>query len=129
MPRRLYLELYNRIDICLDTFPYNGHTTSLDAYYMGVPVVTLVGQTVVGRAGLSQMTNLGLTDLVTYTEDQYVQVAADLAASPARMAELRSTLRQKMQASPLMDGPRFARGMEAAFRQMWREWCACPPQE
>ena len=57
-PRLQYLELYHRIDVGLDTFPYNGHTTSLDSYWMGVPVVTLVGQTVVGRAGLSQLTNL-----------------------------------------------------------------------
>ncbi len=121
--RRTYLETYNRIDLCLDTFPYNGHTTSLDAYYMGVPVVTLVGDTVVGRAGLSQMTNLGLTDLVATDADAYVHLAADLAHDRPRLAELRRTLRDRLRASPLMDGPRFARGIEAAYRQMWRDWC------
>ena len=62
-PRRAYLETYQRIDLCLDTLPYNGHTTSLDAYWMGVPVVTRVGRTVAGRAGWSQLNNLELTEL------------------------------------------------------------------
>jgi protein O-GlcNAc transferase len=127
--RQAYLEVYNRIDLCLDTFPYNGHTTSLDAYYMGVPVVTLVGDTVVGRAGLSQLTNLKLTELVAYDADAYVRLAVDLAHDRPRLAGLRRTLRDRMRTSPLMDGPRFARGMEAAFRTMWRDWCAVPDSD
>jgi predicted O-linked N-acetylglucosamine transferase (SPINDLY family) len=123
-PRREYLELYHRIDIGLDTFPYNGHTTSLDSYWMGVPVVTLVGPTVVGRAGLSQLTNLELKELTAHTPRQYVQIAAALAGDLPKLADLRRTLRLRMQASPLMDAPRFARGIEAAYRQMWRRWCA-----
>ena len=122
-PRPQYLELYHRIDVGLDTFPYNGHTTSLDSFWMGVPVITLVGKTVVGRAGLSQLTNLGLTELIARTPEQYVQIAAELAGDLPRLAELRRTLRARMQASPLMDGPRFARNVEAAYRQMWRNWC------
>jgi protein O-GlcNAc transferase len=124
-PRLDYLALYHRIDIALDTFPYNGHTTSLDAYWMGVPVVTLVGQTVVGRAGLSQLTNLGLTELVAETHEQYVQVAAQLAGDLSGLSNLRATLRQRMQQSPLMDAPRFARNIESAYREMWRRWCDC----
>ncbi len=123
-PRLQYLELYRRIDIGLDSLPYNGHTTSLDSFWMGVPVVTLVGKTVVGRAGLSQSTNLGLPELIAQTPQQYVQIAADLANDLPRLAELRRTLRGRMQASPLMDAGRFARNMEAAYRQMWRNWCA-----
>jgi predicted O-linked N-acetylglucosamine transferase (SPINDLY family) len=122
-PRPQYLELYHRIDVGLDTFPYNGHTTSLDSFWMGVPVVTPVGQTVVGRAGLSQLTNLGLTELIAQTPQQYVRLAAALAGDLPRLAELRRTLRARMQASPLMDAPRFARNIEAAYRQMWRNWC------
>jgi predicted O-linked N-acetylglucosamine transferase (SPINDLY family) len=122
-PRLQYLELYHRMDVGLDTFPYNGHTTSLDSFWMGVPVVTLVGQTVVGRAGLSQLTNLGLPELIAQTPEQYVQIAADLTGNLPRLAELRRTLRARMQASPLMDAPRFARNVEAAYRQMWRNWC------
>jgi predicted O-linked N-acetylglucosamine transferase (SPINDLY family) len=122
-PRLQYLELYHRIDLGLDSFPYNGHTTSLDSFWMGVPVVTLVGQTVAGRAGLSQLTNLGLPELIAQTSQQYVQIAADLAGDLSGLAELRRTLRERMQASPLMDAPRFARNIEAAYRQMWRNWC------
>jgi predicted O-linked N-acetylglucosamine transferase (SPINDLY family) len=118
-----YLNIYHRIDIGLDTVPYNGHTTSLDSFWMGVPVITLVGQTAVGRAGLSQLTNLGLPELVARTPEQYVQIATDLAKDLPRLAELRRTLRPRMQASPLMDAPRFARNVEAAYRQMWRNWC------
>jgi predicted O-linked N-acetylglucosamine transferase (SPINDLY family) len=122
-PRRQYLELYHSIDVGLDTFPSNGHTTSLDSFWMGVPVITLVGQTVVGRAGLSQLTNLGLPELIARTPEQYVQIATDLARDLPRLAELRRTLRARMEASPLMDAPRFARNIEAAYRQMWRNWC------
>lgn len=118
-----YLQTYHRIDIGLDTLPYNGHTTSLDSFWMGVPVVTLVGQTVVGRAGLSQLVNLGLPELIAHTPQQYIQIAAELANDLPRLTELRATLRQRMQASPLMDAKRFARGMEDAYRTMWRNWC------
>ena len=78
-PRQQYLRYYHGIDIGLDTIPYNGHTTSLDSYWMGVPVVTLVGETVVGRAGLSQLTNLGLPELIASNPEQYVRIAAELA--------------------------------------------------
>ena len=123
-PHREYLELYHRIDIGLDTVPYNGHTTSLDSFWMGVPVVTLVGQTIVGRAGLSQLTNLNLPDLIASTPEQYVQIATDLAGDLPRLAQLRATLRERMAKSPLMDAPRFARDIETAYRKMWRAWCA-----
>ena len=122
-PRPQYLELYHRIDAGLDTFPSNGHTTSLDSFWMGVPVITLAGQTVVGRAGLSQLTNLGLTELIAETPEQYVQIATALAGDLPQLAELRRTLRARMQASPLMDAPRFAHNVETAYRQMWRNWC------
>jgi len=118
-----YLRLYQRIDVCLDTFPANGHTTSLDSLWMGVPVVSLIGQTAIGRGGLSQLTNLGLTDLVADTPDRFVQIAAELAGDLPRLSQLRAGLRERMQSSPLMDGKRFARNMEVAFRDMWRRWC------
>jgi predicted O-linked N-acetylglucosamine transferase (SPINDLY family) len=121
--RSEYRKTYHRIDIGLDSFPCNGHTTSLDSFWMGVPVVTLAGKTVFGRAGLSQLTNLGLPELIARTPQQYVQIAADLANDLPRLAELRRTLRAWMEASPLMDAPRFARNIEAAYRQMWRNWC------
>jgi predicted O-linked N-acetylglucosamine transferase (SPINDLY family) len=91
---------------------------------MGVPVVTLVGKTVVGRAGLSQLTNLGLPELIADTPYKYVEIATTLAADLPRLRDLRQTLRDRMQSSPLMDGPRFARGMESAYRAIWQRWCA-----
>ena len=123
-PRRQYLELYHGIDLMLDTVPYNGHTTSLDALWMGVPVVTMVGGTTVGRAGLSQLTNLGLPELVAATPEEFVRIAVELAGDLPRLECLRATLRDRMRGSPLMDAPRFARGIEAAYRTMWQRWCA-----
>jgi len=126
LPRSQYLQTYRRIDLGLDTFPYNGHTTSLDSFWMGVPVVTLVGQTVVGRAGLSQLSNLGLTELIAETPRQYVEIVAALSSDLIRLSNLRQTLRRRMLDSPLCDREQFARGIEAAFRQMWRAWCDSP---
>jgi predicted O-linked N-acetylglucosamine transferase (SPINDLY family) len=122
-PRREYLELYHSLDIALDTFPYNGHTTSLDALWMGVPVVSFAGKTPVSRAGLSQWTNLGLPEFVARSEADYVKIAEGLASNLPRLAQLRAALRARMQASPLMDAPRFARQIEQAYRTMWRAWC------
>ena len=118
LSRRDYLHVYHRIDVAVDSFPYNGHTTSLDALWMGVPVVTLVGKTPVARAGWSQLSNLGLTELAGHTPEQFVEIAAALASDLPRLSELRGTLRQRMERSPLMDAPRFAAGIEAAYRQM-----------
>jgi predicted O-linked N-acetylglucosamine transferase (SPINDLY family) len=122
-PRKEYLALYREIDIVLDTVPYNGHTTSLDALWMGVPVVSLVGETVVGRAGVSQLTNLELSDLVARDEQEFVRMAVRLASDVARLGRLRGELRGRMERSPLRDAERFARDMEAAYRWMWGEWC------
>ena len=76
------------------------------------------------RAGLSQLSNLRLPELVAHTEDDYVEIAAQWAGDLPRLAELRATLRARMQGSVLMDAPRFTRQIEAAYRQMWRAWCA-----
>jgi predicted O-linked N-acetylglucosamine transferase (SPINDLY family) len=119
-PPLQYLALYHRIDIGLDTFPYNGHTTSLDSYWMGVPVVTLSGRTVVGRAGVSQLTNLGMTELIANTPQEYVRIAGKLADDLDHLMQMRGSLRDRMAASPLMDATRFARSVETAYRQMWK---------
>ena len=125
-PRSEYLATYHRIDIGLDTVPYNGHTTSLDALWMGVPVVSRIGDTCVGRGGLSQLSQLELTEFATRTDQEFIDVAVRLAREPARLAALRRSLRGRMTASSLMDGPRFVRGLEAAYRQAWRAYCAGP---
>ncbi|MFI4889467.1 MAG: tetratricopeptide repeat protein [Steroidobacterales bacterium] len=122
-PRAEYLQTYHQIDVGLDTFPYNGHTTSLDALWMGVPVITLVGQTCVGRGGLSQLTQLGLPELAAGSEEAFFRAALDLGSDLPRLAALRQSLRARLQASPLMDGERFARQIEAAYREIWTDYC------
>ncbi len=124
LPHAEYLAMYRDIDIGLDALPYNGHSTSLDSFWMGVPVVTLVGKTVAGRAGFSQLMNLGLPELVARTPEEFVRITADLAGDVPRLAALRAGLRKRMRASPLMDAKGFARGIEAAYREMWKQWCA-----
>jgi predicted O-linked N-acetylglucosamine transferase (SPINDLY family) len=110
----------------LDTFPYNGHTTSLDSLWMGVPVFSLCGQTAVARAGLSLMTTLGLAEFVAETPAQFVHVATTLAQDPSRLAALRAGLRDRMTKSPLMDAGRFTHNVEHAYRTMWQHWCQRP---
>jgi len=122
--RRPYLRMFHRIDIHLDTFPFNSPTTGLDGMWMGVPLVSLAGQRAVGRGGLSILSNLGLSELVATDAQQYVKIAVELAGDLGRLSELRRTLRQRMLSSPLMDAKRFAANMESAYRQMWRDWCA-----
>jgi predicted O-linked N-acetylglucosamine transferase (SPINDLY family) len=117
-PRAAYLATYQRIDLCLDTLPYNGHTTSLDAYWMGVPVMTRVGDTVVGRAGWSQLNNLQLSELAAFDDAQFVNKSVALAADVDALSRLRSSLRERMRSSALMDGAAFAAAMEAAYRHM-----------
>ncbi len=122
LPVADYFRTYSRLDVALDPFPYGGGTTTCDALWMGVPVVSLVGQTAVGRGGLSILSNVGLQDLAATDTAQYVQTAVALARDRQRLRELRATLRTRMQASPLMDVPAFARGVEEAYRQMWRHY-------
>ncbi len=119
-----HLTCYGRVDIALDTFPYHGTTTTCEALWMGVPVVSLAGNTHCSRVGVSLLTHVGLPELIATSEDHYLQLAAALAADLPRLTHLRRTLRERMQQSPLMDAPRFARAIEAAYREMWREWCA-----
>lgn len=123
LPLKQYLELHQQVDIGLDPFPYAGGTTTCDALWMGVPVVTLAGQTAASRGGLTLLANLGLEELVARDPEQYVQIAANLARDLPRLTNLRTSLRPRMTASPLMDAPRFACDVEAAFRQMWVSWC------
>jgi len=121
--RQKYLELYDRIDVALDAYPYHGTSTTCDALWMGVPVVTLAGTSHVSRVGVSLLNNVGLPELVANTPADYVRIAVELAGDLPKLKQLRSTLRKQMQASPLMDGPAFARSVEDAYRQMWQTWC------
>ena len=119
-----FQRLFDRMDIALDPFPYNGGTTTCDTLWMGVPVLTLPGEMVVSRIGLSILAACGLTECVAHSESEYLRLAVSLATDLPRLAALRSTLRQRMKASAFMDAPRFARDVEQAYRGMWRKWCA-----
>lgn len=118
-----HLEMYNRIDIALDTFPYNGTTTTLEAIWMGVPVIALAGTRHVSRVGLSILTNAGLTELVANDAEDYVAIATALAGDADRLRGLHESLRDRLSASPLLDAASFTRDLEAALRVAWQNWC------
>jgi protein O-GlcNAc transferase len=118
-PRADYLRTYHDIDLGLDTFPYNGHTTSLDALWMGVPTVTRVGNTSVGRGGLSQLFHLDLLGLAAHSDQAFIDAAVSLATDLPRLATLRRDLRARLEASPLMNAKRFAQNMEATYVHAW----------
>jgi protein O-GlcNAc transferase len=113
-----HLRAYDQLDIALDTFPYCGTTTTCEALWMGVPVITLAGQTHASRMGVSLLSRVGLPELIASTPGEYVQMAGDLAANVQRRAELRTGLRPKMEASSLMDAKSVTAGLEQAYRMM-----------
>jgi len=119
-----HLAAYNEVDIGLDPFPYNGTTTTCEALWMGVPVVTLRGDRHSGRVGASLLTQMGLEDLIARDTEDYLRIAVTLADDDKRRNELRRTLRARMAASSLCNGPAFARKLEEAYRKIWRDWCA-----
>lgn len=114
---------YRRVDIALDTFPYNGTTTTCEAMWMGVPVVTLAGARHASRVGLGLLTRLGLTDLVAHDEKEYAAIAVRLAGDPGRLADLHRSLRDRMASSALCDAAGFTRDLETLYREMWGAWC------
>jgi protein O-GlcNAc transferase len=120
---QMLLTTYADIDIALDPFPYSGGLTTCEALWMGVPVITLTGNTFAGRHSTSHLTNVGLPELVTTTPEDYVAVALALAQDPQRLATLRQGLRERMAASPLCDAKGYTRDLEAAYRQMWVKYC------
>ncbi len=122
-PRHEYLASYHQVDIGLDPYPYNGGTTTVEALWMGVPVVTLRGDRFVGRMGESIMMNLGLEECVTDSEEAYINKAISLASDLPRLAALRSGLRDQLLNSPLCDSIGFTRDLETAYRHMWENWC------
>ncbi len=112
----------NDIDILLDSFPHSGGTMLFDALWMGVPALTLASRPPVGRIGTSLMINLGLPEWVAENQEEYIAKAGAFARNPQAIAQLRAGMRQRMQDSPLMDGPGFARGVESAYREMFEKW-------
>ncbi|MBW4488998.1 MAG: tetratricopeptide repeat protein [Trichocoleus desertorum ATA4-8-CV12] len=118
-----HLALYHQIDIGLDSFPYNGTTTTCEALWMGIPVITVAGQSHAARVGVSLLANLGLTDLIAASLAEYVSLAQHLAQDRDRLRYLRSNLRYLMSRSPLTNGRGFTQTLESVYRQMWYRWC------
>jgi predicted O-linked N-acetylglucosamine transferase (SPINDLY family) len=118
-----YFERVASVDIALDTFPYNGATTTFDTLWMGTPIVTLRGDRGIARGGYSVLSELGIEDLITLSDEAYVDANVRLAGDPARRDELRTTLREQLRASPMLDAVGFVRALENAYRVMWTDWC------
>ena len=121
--RHEHMGLYGRIDIALDTFPYNGTTTTCEALWMGVPVVVLEGNRHAARVGVSLLTHVDLTEMIAGSPEDYVRIAIALAGDPGKLAALRNGLREQLARSPLCDGATFTRDLETAYREMWVKWC------
>jgi predicted O-linked N-acetylglucosamine transferase (SPINDLY family) len=123
-PRAEYLAAYSQIDIALDPFPFTGGTTSVEALWMGVPVLTLRGDRFLSRQGVGILHNVGLHDWIADSKEDYVSKAISHSRDVVALARLRSALRQRLSDSPLCDALRFASHLETALRSMWRQRCA-----
>ena len=118
------MKAYQRVDLCLDSYPYNGTTTNCDSFVMGVPVLTLTGSRHASRVTTSQLNSLGLDMLIASNSDQYIDKAVQLASDTALLNSVRQGLRERMQESALMDYQGFTRQLETKYREIWRSWCA-----
>ncbi|MDH4229854.1 MAG: hypothetical protein OEW11_08970 [Nitrospirota bacterium] len=121
------LAFYNTVDLSMDSFRYNGHTTTCESLWMGVPVVALAGDAYISRVGMALYDMLGMPEMVADSEDAFVRLAVSLATDTGRLAELRAGLRGRMRASRLLDAQAFGKALENCYRSMWREWCAGRP--
>jgi predicted O-linked N-acetylglucosamine transferase (SPINDLY family) len=118
-----HLNMYHQVDIALDSYPYNGATTTCETLWMGVPVVTLVGETPASRMGLSILATVGLTELIAQTKEEYVNICLKLAGERTYLQQLRAGMRYRLQSSPLMAASAFTRHLESVYRKMWVNWC------
>ncbi len=118
-----YFRSFNAVDVALDTTPYSGGATTCDALWMGVPVITVPGTRSVSRSAASILTTVGLQAWIASTPEHYVRLAVEFARDEPVLAKLRKSLRRMMRESPVMDESGFARGVEAAYRDMWKKWC------
>jgi predicted O-linked N-acetylglucosamine transferase (SPINDLY family) len=119
-----HMETYNRVDIALDPFPYNGTTTSVEGLWMGVPLLALKGDRLVAHMGESILHAVDMPEWIAADAGDYVARAVAFASDLSALADVRAGLRQRLLASPICDAPRFARNLEEAFRGMWRKWCS-----
>jgi predicted O-linked N-acetylglucosamine transferase (SPINDLY family) len=123
IPHSEFLEIHNSVDIGLDTFPYNGGTTTRMSAWMGVPHITLAGTNARSRVGAAFLVELGHPELIAITPEEYVERAVELAKDIGRLQEIRSGLRDRMTNSPLANGESLTRSVERAYRKMWRRYC------
>ena len=124
VPYQKYNELIGEVDIALAPFPYNGATTVMDCLWNGLPVVAKAGaETFTTRLGCSVLAATGLSELIGAGDDDYIRIAAGLASDAPRLAELRRTLRQRLERSPMRDFAGFTKELESAYRAMWKSWC------
>jgi predicted O-linked N-acetylglucosamine transferase (SPINDLY family) len=121
-PFAAYMATYAEVDIGLDPFPFSGSATTCESLWMGVPVVTWPGETFASRHGLSHLSNIGLTETIVHSAEEYVELAVALAHDLPWLAALRAVLRTRMAASPLCDAKRGAQGLTDVLRKVWREW-------
>ena len=126
---RSYLNLHERVDICLDAFPYNGGTTTLHALWMGVPTLTLAGNTVAGRSGATVLGHVGLDSFVALTRADYVREGVTCASDLAGLSVIRAGLRERFAQSAQAQPELIAAGVKCALRTVWRRWCAGLPAE
>jgi predicted O-linked N-acetylglucosamine transferase (SPINDLY family) len=117
-----HLQAYGEIDIALDTFPYNGTTTTCEALWMGVPVVALAGNTHAARVGVSILQQVNLSELIAISAEQYVQTAVMLASDSSRLQTMREGLRNRLAASMLLDAAQITGEIESAYLAMWNQW-------
>ena len=123
MSLKEHFELYNEVDIGLDTYPYHGTTTTFEALWMGVPVVTLAGRHHASLVGRSILHRVGLDYFAAKSPGQFVAKATGLASNPDALAKIRSTMRQRMSAGGLCDGRGYTKRLEQAYRQIWNNYC------
>jgi predicted O-linked N-acetylglucosamine transferase (SPINDLY family) len=122
MPLEDHLARHRLADLLLDTLPYNAHTTAADALWMGVPVVTCLGQTFAGRVAASLLRAIGMPDLVTDDLAAYECLALRIASEPRLLQDLRDRLQRQRLSQPLFDGDRYRRHIESAYLRMWEIW-------
>ena len=121
---REHMHSYRGVDLCLDSYPYNGTTTNCDSFIMGVPVLTMTGTRHASRVSTSHLRTLGLDELIAADREQYVEIAVRLASDPNLLNSIRRDLSDRLPGSALMDYQGFTRQLESRFRDIWRAWCA-----
>jgi predicted O-linked N-acetylglucosamine transferase (SPINDLY family) len=124
-----YLALYHQVDLCLDTYPYNGGTTSIHGVWMGVPTLTVAGRTPAARAGAAILSQVGLQGFTAVNTREFIAQGVHWAGHLDALAQIRAGLRRRLQESPSRRADIIAVALAAALRRMWRRWCAGLPAE